>query len=634
VRVSIWFENDKKLPQMRLAAVSYGIVALIGFLLFGFWNLQVIQTTHYADLAERNRIRSIPIIAPRGSILDRQGRVLVDNYPSFSVLLLRDAPKVMESLLPQIADGLGMTLADLHEQIDAAKSLPDFQPIVIKPEASPGDIAFIESHRPDIPVLEMMMVHRRRYGQDDFLAHAIGYVGEVSAEDIAASGGRLRSGDITGKSGLEKQYNDTLMGTDGLRRSIVNSVGKEVGQLSQQDPTPGKPIHLTIDYDLQSVAEQAMAGKMGAVVALDPRTGEVLAMVSHPSFNPNDFAVRIPRQEWDQLNNDPEKPLLDRSIQAQLAPGSVFKILETAAMLESKAIPSDFKVFCPGYATFYGRVFHELNPGDSAHGEVDLHTAIVKSCDIYFYNVGERLGIDRLSYYGTSFGLGRKTGVDLPGEDSGLMPSEAWKERVFHQKWYAGETISLAIGQGATEVTPMQMAYTIGGIISGGVFKQPHLLTSTEPAPEIDFPISEPTVDFITQAMYDVVNAGGTAAASKLPGIEFCGKTGTAQVISAAGKEKATNKSGLKNNAWFVGFAPRRNAEIVVAVLVQAGGYGAEAAAPVARDVVKAYYDKKGGTFKGAQEYSANPQEPATVPGSATATAQAAPATADSASRP
>jgi len=633
--VSIWFENDKKLPQIRLAAVSYGIVGLIGLLLFGFWNLQVIQTTHYKDLAERNRIRSIPIIAPRGSILDRAGRVLVDNYPSFSVLLLRDDPKAMEALLPQIADGLGMTLADLQEQADAAKTLPNFQPIVIKPEATPGDIAFIESHRPDIPVLEMMMVHRRRYGQNDFLAHAVGYVGEVSTEDIAGSGGRLRSGDITGKSGLEKQYNDTLMGTDGLRRSIVNSVGKEVGQLLQQDPTPGKAIRLTIDYDLQSVAEQAMAGKMGAVVALDPRTGEVLAMVSHPSFNPNDFAVRIPRQEWDQLNNDPEKPLLDRSIQAQLAPGSVFKILETAAMLESKAIPSDFKVFCPGYATFYGRVFHELNPGDSAHGEVDLHTAIVKSCDIYFYNVGERLGIDRLSYYGTSFGLGRKTGVDLPGEDSGLMPSEAWKERVFHQKWYAGETISLAIGQGATEVTPMQMAYTIGGIISGGVFKQPHLLLSSEPAPEIDFPISESTVDFITQAMYDVVNAGGTAAASKLPGIEFCGKTGTAQVISAQGKEKATNKSALKNNAWFVGFAPRRNAEIVVAVLVQAGGYGAEAAAPVARDVVKAYYDKKGGTFKGAQEYSANPQQPATVPGRTTATAQATPAAAaDSASRP
>jgi penicillin-binding protein 2 len=369
-------------------------------------------------------------------------------------------------------------------------------------------------------------------------------------------------------------------------------------------------------------------------VALDPRTGEVLAMVSHPAYNPNDFAVRIPREEWDQLNNDPDKPLINRAIQAQLAPGSVFKIYETTAMLESKAIPADYKVFCPGYATFYGRVFHELNPGDSAHGEMDLHTAIVKSCDIYFYNVGERLGIDRLSYYGTSFGLGRKTGVDLPGEDSGLMPSEAWKERVFHEKWYAGETISLAIGQGATEVTPMQMAYTIGGIISGGRFKQPHLLMSDQPVPEVDFPISDSTVDFITQAMWSVVNEGGTAAASKLPGIEFCGKTGTAQVISAQGKEKATNKSALKNNAWFVGFAPRRNAEIVVAVLVQAGGYGAEAAAPVARDVVKAYYDKKAGTYKGPQEYASNPQQPGTAPGGATATAQATPAAADSASRP
>jgi penicillin-binding protein 2 len=634
VRVSIWFENDKKLPQGRLAAVSYGIVALIGLLLFGFWNLQVIRTTYYAGMAERNRVRSIPIIAPRGSILDRQSRVLVDNYPSFSVLLLRDDPKLVQSLLPQIADGLGMALADLQQQVDAVKGLPDFQPIVIKPEASPADIAFIESHRPDVPVLEMMMVHRRRYEYGDFLAHAIGYVGEVSADEVASSGGLLRSGDIAGKSGLEKQYDATLKGTDGLRRSIVNSVGKEVGQLEQQDPTPGKPIRLTIDYDLQSVAEQAMAGKMGAVVALDPRTGEVLAMVSQPAYNPSDFAVRIPREEWDQLNDDPDKPLLNRAIQAQLAPGSVFKILETAAMLESKAIPPDFKVFCPGYATFYGRVFHELNPGDSAHGEVDLHTAIVKSCDVYFYNVGERLGIDRLSYYGTSFGLGRKTGVDLPGEDSGLMPSEAWKERVFHEKWYPGETISLAIGQGATEVTPMQMAYTIGGIISGGRFKQPHLLMSDQPVPEVDFPISDSTVDFITQAMWSVVNEGGTAAASKLPGIEFCGKTGTAQVVGAEAKQRATDKSKLKNNAWFVGFAPRRNAEIVVAVLVQAGGYGAEAAAPVAQQIVKAYYDKKAGTYKGPQDYALNSQHSGTKPASATATAQATPAAANSASRP
>jgi penicillin-binding protein 2 len=630
--VAIWFENDKKLPQARLAAVSYAIVVLIALLLFGFWKIQIINTSYYRDMAERNSIRSIPIIAPRGSIFDRNGRLLVDNYPSFSVLLLRDNPKLTESLLPQIADGLGMTLADLHEQVDAVKTLPSFQPIVIKPEASPGDIAFIESHIPDIPVLEMMMVHRRRYGEGDFMANAIGYVGEVSPDDIASSNGRLRSGDITGKSGLEKQYNDTLMGTDGLRRAIVNSVGKEVGQLEQQDPIPGKPIRLTIDYDLQSVAEQAMEGKMGAVVALDPRTGEVLAMVSRPAFNPNDFAVRIPREEWAQLNDDPDRPLLNRAIQAQLAPGSVFKIFETTAMLESKAIPADFKVFCPGYATFYGRVFHDAEKG--GHGEMDLHNAIVKSCDVYFYNVGQRLGVDRISYYGTSLGLGRKTGIDLPGEDSGLMPSEAWKERVYHQKWYAGETISLAIGQGATVVTPIQLAYTIGGIISGGVFKQPHLLMSNQPTPEIDFPISESTVDFITQAMYGVVNEGGTAAASKLPGIEFCGKTGTAQVISLEGKERATNKTGLKNNGWFVGFAPRRNAEIIVAALVQGGGFGADSAAPVVKEIVKAYYDKKAGTFKNAQDYALNAPHNDAAPGSPAATAQAAPAAANSAGRP
>jgi penicillin-binding protein 2 len=632
VRVSIWFENDKKLPQGRLAAVSYGIVGLIGLLLFGFWNLQVIRTTYYAGMAERNRVRSIPIIAPRGSILDREGRVLVDNYPSFSVLLLRDDPKLVQSLLPQIADGLGMTLADVQQQLDAAKTLPNFQPIVIKPEASPADLDFIESHRPDIPVLETLMVHRRRYAYGNFLAHAIGYVGEVSTEDIAASDGQLRSGDIAGKSGLEKQYNETLKGADGLRRSMVNSVGKEVGQLEQQEPTPGKPIRLTIDYDLQSVAEQAMAGKMGAVVVLDPRNGEVLAMVSQPAYNPSDFAVSIPREEWDQLNTDPQKPLLNRALQAQLPPGSIFKIFETTAMLESKAIPPDFKVFCPGYATFYGRVFHDSEP--PPHGEIGLHDAIVHSCDVYFYNVGQRLGIDRISYYGSSLGLGRKTGIDLPGEDSGLMPSEAWKERVFHQKWYPGETISLAIGQGATVATPLQIAYTIGGIVSGGVFKQPHLLMSSQPAPEIDFPISESTVDFITQAMYGVVNEGGTAGASKLPGIEFCGKTGTAQVISTSGKEKATNKSALKNDAWFVGFAPRRNAEIVVAVLVQGGGYGAESAAPLAQRIVKAYYDKKAGNYKGPQQYALKTPGGAPEPAAATATAQATPVTATSASRP
>ena len=591
--MSPWFQNDNRLPQTRLTVISYTIVGLMALLLLGFWKLQIINSDRYAQLAERNRVRSIPIIAPRGAMLDRYGRVIVDNYPSFSVLLLRDDPVQLDHLLPQIADGLNLTLDDVQQQLEAAKTLPHFQPIVIKPEATPGDIAFIESHRADIPLLEMLMVHRRRYPRGGFMAHVSGYVGEVSADQIEENS-RYRPGDIVGKAGLERQYNEQLMGVDGMRRSIVNSVGREVGRLEQTDAVPGKPIRLTIDYDLQLVAEESLVGKKGAVVALDPKTGEVLAMASQPSYDPNDFAVSISKDEWQSLNEDPERPLLDRAIQAQLAPGSIFKILMATAMLESKAIPADYHVFCPGSAEFYGRVFHDWKK--EGHGNVDLHDAIVHSCDVFFYNVGKQLGIDKISFYGANLGLGRKTGIDLPGEEPGLMPSEAWKERVYHQKWYPGETISVAIGQGAIAATPVQLGYMIGGIIMGGRFHQPHLLLSDQAAPEVDFPISDSTVDTVTQGMYGVVNEpGGTGFASKLAGIEFSGKTGSAQVISNQGLARAGKQADLKDNAWFVGFAPRQNPEIVVAVLVQGGEHGGLAAAPIARDIVKAYYDKKQG---------------------------------------
>jgi penicillin-binding protein 2 len=592
--LSLWFQNENRLPQTRLTVISYSIVGLMALLLLGFWKLQIVNSDRYSQLAERNRVRSIPIIAPRGAMLDRYGRVIVDNYPSFSVLLLRDDPQQVERLLPQIADGLDVTLDDIKQQMEAATALPHFQPIVIKPEATPGDIAFIESHRADIPVLEMLMVHRRRYPHGGFMAHSSGYVGEVSSEQIEESGGRYKPGDIVGKAGLERQYNDHLMGVDGMRRSVVNSVGREVGRLEQTDAVPGKPIRLTIDYDLQLVAEEALVGKKGAVVAMDPKTGEVLAMASQPSYDPNDFAIRISKDEWQQLNEDPERPLLDRAIQAQLAPGSVFKILMATAMLESKAVPADYHVFCPGSAEFYGRVFHDWDK--KGHGDVDVHKAIVHSCDVFFYNLGKQLGIDRISFYAGNLGLGRKTGVDLPGEEPGVMPSEAWKERLFHQKWYPGETISVAIGQGAIAVTPIQLAYVIGGIITGGRFHQPHLLLTNEAAPEIDFPISDSTVETVTQGMYGVVNEqGGTGSLSKLPGIELCGKTGSAQVISNQGLARTGKQAALKDNAWFVGFAPRQNPEIVVSVLVQGGEHGASAAAPIAKNVVKAYYDKKQG---------------------------------------
>jgi penicillin-binding protein 2 len=593
--VSYWFRNDNRLPQGRLAVASYVIVGMVGVLLLGFWKLQVIDSDKYAQWAERNRVRSIPIIAPRGRMLDRDGRVLVDNRPSFSVLLLRDDPALVEKNLPAISDGLNIPMEDLRDQLNNTKNLPKFQPIIVKPEATDADVAYIESHRADIPVLEMLSVSRRRYIPGGFLSHATGYVGEVSEQQIEASNGKLRPGDFAGKSGLERQYNDLLMGTDGMRRVIVNSVGKEVDRLPSQEAVPGKQIQLTIDYDLQLIAEQSLGTREGSVVALDPRTGEVLAMVSHPAPDPNDFAVRVSKDEWKRLNDDEQKPLLNRAIQAQLAPGSVFKIVMATAMYETKLIPENFTVFCPGYGTFYGRQFKCWVYGKSSHGVVDVHKAINQSCDIFFYTIGMRLGIDKIAYYATKLGLGHKTGIDLPSEEGGLIPSEEWVHRVFHRRWYPGETVSVSVGQGAVTATPLQLARLIGGIASGGVLMQPHLLKDAQNVTEEKFALAEPTVEKITEDMYGVVNNGGTGRGLKLQGIEFSGKSGTAQVIGYATRDRVGGKQKkFRDNGWFVGYAPRRNPEIVVAVLVQESSqHGGESAGPVVRDIIKTYYDKK-----------------------------------------
>jgi penicillin-binding protein 2 len=604
-----WTGNDQKIPQGRLALISYSSVVFVILLLVGFWKLQVVQSGHFADLAERNRVRSIPIIAPRGPMLDREGRVLVDSYPSTSILLLRDDPKSLAKSFPQIEEGLGISQEDLKQQLDAAKNEPRFQPIVIKPVATMADIAFVESHRADLPVLELMMVQRRRYPYDEILANTVGYVGEVSPQDMERSEGHYQPGDIVGKAGLEKEYNSVLEGSDGKRRVVVNSVGKVVRTLDNVEAVPGKPIQLTIDYDLQSIAEADMADKEGAVVAMDARTGDILAMVSRPTFDPNDFAVRIPADEWQKLNSDPETPLLNRTIQAQLAPGSVFKIVMATAMLESKAVPETMTAYCPGYATFYGRMFKCHVYGKGGHGEVDLHKAIVQSCDVYFYNVGKGLGIDRISFYANALGLGHRTGIDLPSEEPGLVPSEDWAERVFHRKWYAGETISVSVGQGAVTTTPIQLARMIAGVASGGLLVQPHLLKNFPSPHPGHFTISEDTVEKVTQGMYGVVNEGGTAAGARLQNIEFCGKSGSAQVIGYDVRNRLGKQKQFKDNAWFVGYAPRRNPEIVVAVLVQGGEHGGAVAGPIARDVVKTYYDKKNARLQ-QQANAEGPQQP------------------------
>src|SRR5579864_9425053 len=458
------FGRDEKVSAIRLTVAQYAILGIFLVLAYGLWRLQVMQSDFYAQLAEKNRIRNVPILAPRGKILDREGRTIVDNYPSFSALLLRDSSRDLNADADLIAGGLHLDPNEVRARIRRFSSMPQYQPIFLKEDITPDELAFIDSHRNELPELDTIMAHRRLYPRNGFMAHLIGYVGEVSEDMLNQAQFELYNpGDVVGVSGVERQYNTVLMGTNGSRRELVNSHGREVGRLDETPAVPGKQLKLTIDIDLQIAAEEALEGKNGAIVAMDPRTGEILAMVSRPTFDPNDFAVRVSRDEWNKLVNDPDKPLLNKAIQAQLAPGSTFKIIMATAGLQ-EGIAQDMHVTCNGGAEFYGRYFKCWGDAEHrTHGVVDISKAIYQSCDVFFYTLAEKLGIDRIARYATALGLGQKTGIDLPQEVSGVMPSEQWKIRNFKQKWFAGETISVGIGQGAVAATPIQMARAIGG---------------------------------------------------------------------------------------------------------------------------------------------------------------------------
>ncbi|HKS73351.1 MAG TPA: penicillin-binding protein 2 [Terriglobales bacterium] len=597
------YGRDEKVSPIRLTAVQYIILVVFLILAYGLWRLQVMQSDFYANLAEKNRVRNVPILAPRGKILDREGRIIVDNYPSFTALLLRDSSRDLIADSELIAKGLHLDADELREKIHHFQSVPQYQPIYLKEDITPDELAFIESHRNELPELDTIMAHRRLYPRNGFMAHLIGYVGEVSEEMLNQPRWEFNSaGDVVGQSGVELQYNDILMGKNGFRRAIVNSRGKEVGRLDQTQAVPGKQLKLTIDLDLQIAAEQALEGKNGAIVAMDPRNGEILAMVSRPTFDPNDFSVRISRDEWNKLVTDENHPLLNKAIQAQLAPGSVFKIIMATAGLQ-EGVAEDMHVICNGGATFYGRYFKcWVLAEHRTHGAVDISKAIYQSCDVFFYTLAEKLGIDRIAKYATMLGLGQKTGIDLPQEVTGVMPSEEWKIRNFKQKWYAGETISVGIGQGAVATTPIQLARAIGGIASGGHLHRPHVAFPEQLPPGNIVPIAQDDVtvqidpknwETITDAMANVVSPIGTANSAHLQGIDFAGKTGSAQTISNALKAKIANgKSKFKDNGWFVGVEPRRNPDIVVCALLEEGEHG-YLAARVASQVIKAYVEKQ-----------------------------------------
>jgi penicillin-binding protein 2 len=597
------FGRDEKVSAIRLTAAQYLILAIFLVLAYGLWKLQVMESGYYASAAEKNRIRNVPVLAPRGKILDREGRTIVDNYPSFSALLLRDSSRDLTADADLIAQGLHLDPDEVRTRIRHFASLPQYQPIFLKEDITPDELQFIEAHRNELPELDTIMAHRRLYPRNGFMAHLIGYVGEVSEDMLNQPQFELyNAGDVVGISGVERQYNTLLMGQNGSRQALVDSHGREVGRLGETEAIPGKPLKLTLDIDLQIAAEEALGDKNGAIVAMDPHTGEILAMVSRPTFDPNDFAVHVSRDQWNKLVTDPDKPLMNKAIQAQLAPGSTFKIIMSFAGWE-EGIAQNLHVFCNGSATFYGRnskcwvYFKHLT-----HGDVDLEKAIYQSCDVFFYTLADKLGIERIAKYATQLGLGQKTGIDLPQEASGLVPSEEWKWHSQHQKWYAGETIFVGIGQGAITVTPVQLLRAISAISMGGKLVVPHVINPTdlpqnytEAAHFTDVtsvPLDPSGWNYITDAMGRVLLPEGTAPRAHIEGIDIAGKTGSAQVVSLENRAKHKDDADLAQNGWFVGFTPRRNPDVVVCVLFQGGEHG-RLAANVATQVIKAYVEKQ-----------------------------------------
>jgi penicillin-binding protein 2 len=595
------FRDDPRDFAGKIAVFQYLTVLVFVFLVSGFWQLQVQDPERYVEAAERNRIKSTPLLAARGKILDRDGRVIVDNHTSYSLLLNRD--QINPGHLPAMATALNLDYGDLSAAI-RRNTRPQ---IIIKDQLTRDDIAWIEAHQDESAYPEMQLIQswRRQYPQNGFAAHVTGYVGEISENDLnLPQFSEYKQGDIVGKDGLEKEYDKTLRGVDGQQRVQVDNFGHERQMDTTQPAVPGQDLKTTLDLDLQSVAELAMQGKHGAVVALDPRSGEVLAMMSAPTFDPNKFTGRISRTDWNQIMNDPFKPLLNRATQAEFAPGSTFKPFTALAGLETGTITDDTEFHCSGGASFYGNYYScwrhaPQYPG--GHGNISLHRALRESCDVFFYNVANKLGIDRLAEYADMAGFGRKTGIDLPNERESTMPSTKWKLHLTRQKWYAGETISVGIGQGAITVSPLELAVAEGGLGNRGKWMQPHLLAGTAPKVLRTGHFNPDNVEKVIDGMYAVVNEEhGTGRTAALPGIRVCGKTGTAQLASNKYLKGTAAGRAMKDNAWFIAYAPEEAPEIVVVALFENGEHG-DRASWIVRDVMKAYFDKKERKAKGLE---------------------------------
>ena len=589
--------------------IAFAVVSIMmSLLILRMWHLQVIRGDELRQRSENNSVRLRKIKPLRGLVLDTNGQVLVDNQPSFDIIFVPTRTRNTDDVAWKLRNILADRSLSLTSEIPSLGKKRWIPPVKLDKNISVEKLAVIETHTSDLPGVTVEIVPIRKYLSGEMTAHIIGYTGEVSPEDLkkdADSG--FSVGDITGKDGLEKYLDQYLKGKSGAEQVEVNVLGKEIKVVGKIEPVSGYNVVLTVDASLQKIAWEEMKDKAGAVAVIDPRNGDVLAMVSTPSFDPNLFNGGISIDDWEELSTDPSHPLGNRAISGQYPPGSTYKLFVAAAALEEGLITPDTSFNCHGSFELGNRKYRCWNK--HGHGRVNLHRAIVESCDVYFYNLGKLVGVDKIAKYARAFGLGQITGIDLPREKSGLIPTSEWKLSRFKEAWQLGETLSIAIGQGFDLVTPIQLVNAYGALANGGTVYRPRIvkrietadgriLKTFEPESKSTLPLSKETMDILTRALWGVVNEnGGTGHALRRKEADVSGKTGTAQVVGMpddkTGSKRKMISAKFRDHALFVCFAPYKNPEIAIAVIAENAGHGGSAAAPIARKIIDTYFEQK-----------------------------------------
>jgi penicillin-binding protein 2 len=569
-------------------ATSVGFVLLLGQL----WYLQVLEGGHMNELSEKNRIRIRPVAAPRGILFDRNGLPLVDNRPAFTLSLIPREMEDRNSAVALLSALLKIPVSELLETLDRMPA-DSIRPVRVRRGLSLEDVTKVEERKLELPGVIVEVEPQRVYPTSTFAAHLLGYVREVNDEQMKQ--GRYRRGDMIGQSGLERLLDEHLRGRDGGERMEVDAMGRPVQVMRRDEPNPGAQVVTTVDRRIQEAAERAMAGRAGAVVVMDPRNGDVLAMTSSPAFPLDRLTGNVGRDEWVRLVRDPMTPLMNRALQGQYPPGSIFKIIVTAAGLQEGSLTPMDRVYCNGEFHLGNWTFKDWKPG--GHGHLDLHGAIVQSCDIFFYQAGLKVGGNAMARYAQAFGLGAPTGIDLGGERFGLVPLSPAQRQRTKRAWQAGDTVNMSIGQGQLLVTPLQIARMMSAVANGGILWKPRLVqrveradgtlaynSSSEMTEHVD--LSPVVWAFLRHALTAVVREG-TGAAAGVPGLDIAGKTGTAQTIAKSDSSKG------QDHAWFASFAPADDPQVVVVVLVERGGHGGQTAAPIARQIYEAIFLQK-----------------------------------------